>query len=102
MYPSAQIDLNSSWPKIETAYSFKNHKSDVFCSLFNGGRRNELNRSAFLIVKCHNPQNLVFQDLYLKKFTNSHNNNRLKEINGMRNGIIIDTLTTVDIVETVI
>ena len=51
LYPSAEIDINSTWPKIETAYPFKKYMSDVVCSLFNSGRWNELNRSAFLTVK---------------------------------------------------
>ena len=102
LYPSAQIDKNSTWPKIETAYRFKKHMNDSICTLFNSGRWNELNRSAFLTVKYHNPENLIFQHLPVKeKVNNSYKNNRLEEINRMRNGIIIDTLTSVDIDEIV-
>ena len=102
LYPSAQIDKNSTWRKIETAYPFKKHMNESFCTLFNSGRWNELNRSAFLTVKYHNPENLIFQHLPVKeKFKNPYKNNRLEEINRMRNGIIIDTLTSVDIVEIV-
>ena len=102
LYPSAQIDINSTWPKIETAYPFKKYLSDAVCSLFNSGRWNEINRSAFLTVKYHNPENLDFQHLPVKeKLENPYKNNRLEEINRMRNGIIIDTLTSVDIVEIV-
>ena len=76
--------------------------SDAVCSLFNSGRRNELKRSAFLTVKYHNPENLIFQHLSVKeKIENPYENNRLEEINRMRSGIIIDTLTRVDIVEIV-
>ena len=68
--------------------------------MFNSGRWIELNRSAFLTVKYHNPENLVFQHLPVKEKTeNLFKNNRLEEINGMRNGIIIDILTSVDITE---
>ena len=35
LYPSAQIDFNSTWPKKGTAYPFKKHMSDAVCSLFN-------------------------------------------------------------------
>ena len=49
-YPSAQIDLCSTWPKIETANPFEKHMSDAVCSLFTTGRWNELNISAFLTV----------------------------------------------------
>ena len=77
--------------------------SDAVCSLFNSGRWNELNRSAFLTVEYHNPENLKFQHLPVKeKIENSYKNKRFEEINRMRNGIIIDTLTNVDIVEIVI
>ena len=102
LYPSAQIDKNSTWPKIETAYPFKKYMNDAICTLFNSGKWNELNRSAFLTVKYHNPANLIFQHLPIKeKVENPYKNNRLEEINRMRNGIIIDTLTSVDIVEIV-
>ena len=57
LYPSAQIDKNSTWPKIETAYPFKKHMNDSICILFNSGRSNELNRSAFPTVKYQNPEN---------------------------------------------
>ena len=102
LYPSAQIDKNSTWPKIETAYPFKKHMNDSICTLFNNGRWNELNISAFLTVKYHNPPNLIFQHLPIKeKIENPYKNNRLEEINRMRNGIFIDTLTSIDIVEIV-
>ena len=102
LYPSSQIDKNSTWPKIETAYPFKNYTSDSVCILFNSGRWNELNRSAFLTLKYHNPENMIFQHLPIKeKIENPYKNNRLEEINRMRNGIIIDTLTSIDIVEIV-
>ena len=102
LYPSAQIDKNSTWPKIETSYPFKKHMNDAVCYLFNSGKWNELNRSAFLTVKYHNPENLIFQHLPVKeKIENPYKNNRLEEINRMRIGIIKDTLTSVDIVEIV-
>ena len=102
LYSSAQIDINSYWPKIEIAYSFKKYKSDAFCSLLNSGRLNELNRSAFLTVKHHNPENSVFLHLSVKeKIKNPYKNNRLEEVNRMRNGIIIDSLTSADFVEIV-
>ena len=76
--------------------------NDAICILFNSGKWNELNRSTFLTVKYHNPENLIFQHLLIKeKIKNPYKNNRLEEINRMRNGIIIDTLTSVDIVEIV-
>ena len=102
LYPSAQIDINSTWPKIETAYSFEKYMNDAVCYLFNSQKWNQLNRSAFLTIKYYNPENLIFQHLPIKeKIKNPYKNNRFEEINRMRNGIIIDTLTSVDIVEIV-
>ena len=76
--------------------------SETVCSLFNSGRRKELKRSAFLTVNFHNPENLGFQHLPAKdKTENLYKNNRLEEINRMTNDIVIDTLTSVDIVENV-
>ena len=51
LYPSAQIDINITWPKLETAYPFKKDMSDAVSSLFKNGKWNELNRCAFLTVK---------------------------------------------------
>ena len=48
LYPSAQIDINSTWSKIETSYPFKKYMSDAICVLFNSKKWIELNRSAFL------------------------------------------------------
>ena len=102
LYPSAQIDKNSTRPKIETAYPFKKHMIDAICYLFNSGKWNQLNRSAFLTIKYHNPENLIFQHLPIKeKINNPYKNDRLEEVKRMRNGIIIDTLTSIDIVEIV-
>ena len=70
------------------------------CTLFNSGRWPELNRSAFLTIKYHDPENLIFQHLPIKEKTeNPFKNNRFEEINRMRNGINIDTLTSIEIVE---
>ena len=32
-YPSAQVDINSTWPKIETSCPFENYMSDAVCTL---------------------------------------------------------------------
>ena len=77
--------------------------NESICSLCNNGRWIELIRSAFLIVKHHNPENLVFQHLPVKeKSKNPYKNDRLDKINRMSNGIKTDTLMSVDIIETVI
>ena len=100
LYPSAQIVSHSTWPQIETAYPFEKYMSDAVCRLFNSRRWKEIKRSAFLTVKNHNPENSIFQNLPIKeKVKNPYKNNRLEKINKMRNGRIIDTLTSIDIVE---
>ena len=76
--------------------------NESICTFFNSGKWTELNRSAFLTVKYHNPEILIFQHLPVKeKIKNPYKNNRLEEINRMTNGMIIDTLTSVNIVEIV-
>ena len=101
-YPSGQIDLNSAWPKMETVYPFEQYMSDAVFSLFNSGRWIELNGCASLTVNYHIPNVLVFQRVLVKEeIKNPYKNNRLEEVNRIRNGIIIDTLTSVDIVEIV-
>ena len=77
LYPGAQVNINSTWPKIEAAYPFKRDMSESICSLFISGKWNELIRCAFLTVKSHNPENLVFEHLAVKeKIKNPHKNNR--------------------------
>ena len=61
------MDENSTWPKRETFYSFKKFMNDAVCKLFSSGRWNELNTSAFLTVKYHNSENLVFQHFLVKE-----------------------------------
>ena len=102
LYPSAEIDKKITWPEIETAYPFKKYINESFCTFFKSGRWIELNRCVFLTVKYDNPENLVFQHLPVKeKIEKPYENNRLEEIDRMRNGILKDTLTSVDIVEIV-
>ena len=75
--------------------------NDSVCRLLISGTWNELNRSIFS-VKNHNPGNLVFQHVPIKeKNNNPYKNTRLEEINRRRKGMIIDTLTSVDIDEIV-
>ena len=74
--------------------------SESISSSFKNGIWNELKRSVFLLVKYHKSENLIFQHLHVKEKTNnSHQNNILEEIKRLRDGIIVDTLTSVDIVE---
>ena len=102
LYPSAQVDSHSIWPKIETAYAFENHMNDAVCSLFNGQRFEELNLCCFLTVKYHNPENLIFQHLPARdRIRLPYKNNAYMSVNRSRNGVIIATLTSIDIMEIV-
>ena len=96
LYPSAMWDESSVYPKIETGFAFKPHMNHVYVEAFNNQTFNEDgDESAILTIKYYNPPNLIFQHKPVKQ--------KIKkiEVNRMRNGYIIDTLTSVDIREIV-
>ena len=96
LYPSAMWDENSVYPKIETGFAFKPHMNDVYVEAFNIQTFNEDgDESAILTIKYYNPPDLIFQHLPVKEKV------KKIEVNRMRNGYIIDTLTSVDIQEIV-
>ena len=96
LYPSAMWDCNSVYPKIETGFAFKPHMNHVYVEAFNNQTFNEDgNESAILTIKYYNLPDLIFQHLPVKKKV------KKTEVNRMRNGYIIDTLTSVDIQEIV-
>ena len=96
LYPSAMWDKNSVYPKIETGFAFKPHMNDVYVEAFNNQSFNEDgDESAILTIKYYNPSDLIFQHLPIKEKV------KKIEVNRMRNGYIIDTLTSVDIQEIV-
>ena len=96
LYPSAMWDEKSVHPKIETGFAFKPHMNDVYVEAFNNQSSNENgDESAILTIKYHNPPDLIFQHLPIKGKVQK------VEVNRMRNGYIIDTLTSVDICEIV-
>ena len=72
LYSSSQIDIKSTWPKIETDCPFEKYISHAVCGLFINGRWNDLNRCAFLTVKYHNPENLVLQHLPVEEKVYTH------------------------------
>ena len=65
------------------------------------GRINELNRRAFLTIKCHKPKNLLFKQIPKKgkKIVDPIKKERLEEYNKMKEGRIIDTLPSIDGIE---
>ena len=96
LYPSAKWGENSVYPKIETGCGFKSHMNDVYVEAFNIQRFNEDgDESAILTIKYYNPLDLIFQHLPVKEIVKKVQHTR------MRNGHIIDTLTSVDIQEIV-
>ena len=96
LYPSAMWDENSVYPKIVTGIAFKPNMSKTYVDAFNNQTLNEDgNESAMSKIKCYNPPDPIFQHLTVKEIVKNI------EVNRMRNGYIIVTLTSVDICEIV-
>ena len=91
LYPSAMWDKNSIYPKIETGYAFTPDMNDELVEKFNNQTFTQV--SAILKTKYYNPKNLIVQHLPVKE------KEKKIEINRMRNGYIIQVLTSVDILE---
>ena len=91
LYPSATLDEKSVYPKVETGFAFKPHMNKTFVDAFNIQTLNQDGfESAILRMNFYNPPALIFQHLTVK--------GSVKKIegHGMRNGYIIDPLTSVD------
>ena len=89
-------DENSVYPKTETGFAFKPDMNDFYAEAFENQTFNQNgNDSAILGIKYYNPPNLIFQHLPVKEEV------KKIEFNRMRNGYIIDTLTSNDIHEIV-
>ena len=96
LYPSAMWDENSVYPKIESGFAFKPHMNNVYVEAFNNQTFNQDgDESAILRIKYHNPPNLIIQHLPVKQKSKN------VEVNRMRIGYIIDTLTSVDVCQIV-
>ena len=106
LYPSAMWDETSVYPKIESGFAFQPHMNNVYVEAFNNQTFNQDgDESASLGIEHYNPPNLIFQHLAVKEKVK---NDEVKivevknvEVHRMRNGYIIDTLTSVDICEIV-
>ena len=70
--PGAQRDAKKFWPETQEAYPFEKDMSQSVCSLLNSGRSIELKRSAIPALKNHNPENLVFQHIVIKRNLLTH------------------------------
>ena len=90
LYPSAMWDCNSVYPKIESGFAFKPHMNDVYVKAFNNETFNEDgDEYGILTIKYYNQPDLIIQHLAVKEKVEK------VEVNRMRNGYIIDTLTSV-------
>ena len=96
LYLSAMWEEKSVYFKIETGFVFKPDMNDVYVEAFNDQTCNQDgDERAILTIKYYNPPDLIFQYLPIKEKV------KKIEVNRMRNGYIIDTLTSVDIQEMV-
>ena len=93
LYLSATWDENSIYPRIETGYAYTRNMNDELVEMFYTGNFNQ--GSAILKIKCYNPRDLIVQHLPVRE------REKKIEVNRMRNGYIIDHLTSVDIQEIV-
>ena len=93
LYPSAMWDEKSIYPRTETGYSFTRDMNKYLVHRFNNQTFTQ--GSAILKIKYYNPKNLIVQHLPVQEKEKKIENNR------MRNGYIVDTLTSVDIQEIV-
>ena len=92
LYPSAMWDEKSVYPKTESRFRFKPHMNDIYVEAFNNQTFNQDgDESAILGIKYYNPPDLVFQHLPVKGEVKNIEDNRMK------NGFILDILTSVDI-----
>ena len=93
LYPSAMWDEKSIYARIETSYAYTPDMNNEIVEKFNNQTFTQ--GSAILKIKYYNPKDLIVQHIPIKE-------KEIKiEINRMRNGYIIDTLTSVDIQEIV-
>src|SRR5438093_9557145 len=97
LYPSAMADVNSEYPKAESARAFKPAEEKEFLCLFNAQQFRP--KTAILKVKYFNPPNLFLQHIAVKEKVQV--GRKKYELSRFRNGYIIDTLTSVDIQEIV-
>ena len=93
LYPSAMWDEKSIYPRIETGYAYTKDMNDELVEKFNN--QTFTRGSAILKIKYYNPKNLIVQHIPIKEKEKKNENGY------MRNGYIVDTLTSVDIQEIV-
>ena len=93
---SAMYDEKSVYPKIDCGFAFETHMNDIYVEALNNQFSNQEGKeSAVLKTKYYNPPYLIFQHLPVKEKVKNI------EVNRVRNGYIVDTLTRVEIQEVV-
>ena len=93
LYPSAMSDPQSIYPRRETGYAFTPDMNEDLVNKFNNQTFTQ--GTAILKIKFYNPKGLIVQHLPFKE------KEKKIEINRMRNGYFVQTLTSVDIQEIV-
>ena len=88
LYPNAMSDEKSIYPKIETGYAFTTNMNDELVENFKNQTFTQ--RSAILKIKYYNSKNLSVKHLPVKEKV------KKSEIKRMRNGYIVDVLTSND------
>ena len=84
-------DEKSLYPRLESGYAFTPDMKVELVEKFNNQTFTQ--GSAFLKTKYYNPKKLIVQHIAVKE------REKKIEINRMRNGYIVDTLTSVEIQE---
>ena len=82
-------DDNSIYPRIESGYAYTDDTNDELVENFNTNKFNQ--GSAISKINYYNPKSLIVQNLPVKERENTI------EINRMRNGYPVATLTSVDL-----
>ena len=88
LYPSAMSDEKSIYPRIKTGYAFTPVMSNELVEKLNNQTFTQ--GSATLKIKYYNRKNLIVQHIPNKEQV------KKMQINRMRNGYIVNTLTSVD------
>ena len=96
LYPNAMWDKKPVYLEIKIGFAFKLHMNLTYVEAFSDQTFNQDgNESAILKIKYNNPPDLIFQHLPVREKV------KFIDVNRMKNGYIIDTLTSVDICEIV-
>ena len=94
LYRSSMCNEHSVYPKIDSGFAIKPNMNDAFVEAFNNQTFNQHGKEiAFLKMKNYSSPNLIFEHFPVKEQVKNI------EVNRMRNGYIIDTLTKVEIQE---